>query len=69
MKDQFEVWEYNFPVKGPHPVVLIDVPGGTYQLLLVRLRELGITSPRSSVQQAAASIFGSSGPQPSLPGR
>lgn len=26
MKDQFQVWEYNFPVKGPHPVVLISHP-------------------------------------------
>src|SRR5690242_9986844 len=23
---QFEVWEYNFPGKGPHPVVLISHP-------------------------------------------
>jgi mRNA-degrading endonuclease toxin of MazEF toxin-antitoxin module len=26
MKEQFDVWEYNFPVKGPHPVVLISHP-------------------------------------------
>jgi mRNA-degrading endonuclease toxin of MazEF toxin-antitoxin module len=26
MKDQFEVWDYNFPVKGVHPVVLISHP-------------------------------------------
>jgi mRNA-degrading endonuclease toxin of MazEF toxin-antitoxin module len=26
MKAQFDVWEYNFPVKGPHPVVLISPP-------------------------------------------
>ena len=26
MKAQFEVWEYNFPVKGPHPVVLVSPP-------------------------------------------
>jgi mRNA-degrading endonuclease toxin of MazEF toxin-antitoxin module len=24
MRDQFEVWDCNFPVKGPHPVVLIS---------------------------------------------
>jgi hypothetical protein len=26
MKDQFEVWDYNFPTKGLHPVVLISHP-------------------------------------------
>ena len=26
MKDQFEVWDFNFPVKGAHPVVLISHP-------------------------------------------
>jgi mRNA-degrading endonuclease toxin of MazEF toxin-antitoxin module len=26
MKDQFEIWEYDFLVKGPHPVVLISHP-------------------------------------------
>jgi mRNA-degrading endonuclease toxin of MazEF toxin-antitoxin module len=26
MKTQFEIWEYNFPIKGPHPVVLISPP-------------------------------------------
>ena len=26
MKVQFEVWDYNFPQKGPHPVVLISHP-------------------------------------------
>ncbi len=26
MKDQFEVWHYDFPEKGPHPVVLISHP-------------------------------------------
>jgi mRNA-degrading endonuclease toxin of MazEF toxin-antitoxin module len=26
MKAQFEIWEYNFPIKGPHPVVLISPP-------------------------------------------
>src|SRR5947209_19805197 len=26
MKDQFEVWDYNFPAKGLHPVVLISHP-------------------------------------------
>jgi mRNA-degrading endonuclease toxin of MazEF toxin-antitoxin module len=26
MKDQFEVWDYNFPVRGLHPVVLISHP-------------------------------------------
>jgi len=26
MKDQFEIWDYNFPGKGLHPVVLISHP-------------------------------------------
>ena len=26
MKDQFEVWRFNFPEKGEHPVVLISHP-------------------------------------------
>jgi hypothetical protein len=26
MKDQFEVWDYDFPTKGVHPVVLISHP-------------------------------------------
>lgn len=26
MKDQFEVWRFNFPGKGEHPVVLISHP-------------------------------------------
>ena len=26
MKDQFEVWDYPFPDKGPHPCVLISHP-------------------------------------------
>jgi len=26
MKDQFDVWEFDFPQKGPHPVVLISPP-------------------------------------------
>jgi hypothetical protein len=26
LKDQFEVWRYNFPEKGEHPVVLISHP-------------------------------------------
>ena len=26
MKDQFEVWRFNFPDKGEHPVVLISHP-------------------------------------------
>jgi hypothetical protein len=26
MKAQFEIWEYDFPVKGLHPVVLISPP-------------------------------------------
>ena len=26
MKDQFDIWDYNFPVKGLHPVVLISHP-------------------------------------------
>ena len=26
MKSQFDVWDYSFPDKGPHPVVLISHP-------------------------------------------
>ena len=26
MKDQFDVWRYNFPEKGEHPVILISHP-------------------------------------------
>ena len=26
MKEQFDVWEFNLPVKGPHPAVLISPP-------------------------------------------
>ena len=26
MKDQFEVWRFNFPEKGEHPVILISHP-------------------------------------------
>ena len=48
MKDQFEVWEYNFPVKGPHPVVLISHPDRCANSKVVNV--LFCTSQRQSRQ-------------------
>ena len=46
MKDQFEVWDYNFPVKGLHPVVLISHPDRCAHAKVVNV--LFCTSQRQS---------------------
>jgi hypothetical protein len=46
MKDQFEVWDYNFPVKGVHPVVLISHPDRAAHSKVVNV--LFCTSQRQS---------------------
>ncbi len=48
MKEQFDVWEYNFPVKGPHPVVLISHPDRCAHAKVVNV--LFCTSQRQSRQ-------------------
>ena len=46
MKDQFEVWRFNFPNKGEHPVVLISHPDICARATVVNV--LYCTSQRQS---------------------
>ena len=46
MKDQFEVWRFNFPGKGEHPVVLISHPDICARAAVVNV--LYCTSQRQS---------------------
>ncbi len=46
MKDQFDVWEFDFPQKGPHPVVLISPPDRCAKSKIVNV--LFCTSQRQS---------------------
>ena len=46
MKDQFEVWRFDFPEKGEHPVVLISHPDRCVRGALVNV--LYCTSQRQS---------------------
>lgn len=46
MKDQFEVWRFNFPEKGEHPVVLFSHPDRCARGALVNV--LFCTSQRQS---------------------
>lgn len=46
MKDQFDVWRFNFPKKGEHPVVLISHPDRCARAALVDV--LYCTSQRQS---------------------
>ena len=55
MKDQFEVWEYNFPVKGPHPVVRISHPDRCAHSKFVNV--LFCTSQRQSRQPYASEVM------------
>src|SRR6267142_2957146 len=48
MKEQFEVWDYNFPVKGLHPVVLVSHPDRCAHSKVVNV--LFCTSQRQSRQ-------------------
>ena len=46
MKDQFDVWRFNFPEKGQHPVVLISHPDFCARAAVVNV--LFCTSQRQS---------------------
>ena len=46
MKDQFQVWDYDFPTKGLHPVVLISHPDRAAHAKIVNV--LFCTSQRQS---------------------
>jgi hypothetical protein len=46
MKDQFEVWRFNFPMKGEHPVVLISHPDDCARAEVINV--LFCTSQRQS---------------------
>lgn len=46
MKDQFDVWRFNFPEKGEHPVVLISHPDICARAAVVNV--LYCTSQRQS---------------------
>lgn len=46
MKDQFEVWRFNFPDKGEHPVVLVSHPDRCARAALINV--LFCTSRRQS---------------------
>ena len=48
MKEQFDVWRYNFPVKGEHPVVIISPPSRASHAKFVNV--LFCTSQRQSRQ-------------------
>ena len=48
MKEQFDVWRYNFPDKGEHPVVLISHPDICARAAVVNV--LFCTSQRQSRQ-------------------
>jgi hypothetical protein len=48
MKDQFDVWRFNFPDKGEHPVVLISHPDICARAAVVNV--LFCTSQRQSRQ-------------------
>jgi hypothetical protein len=49
MKAQFEIWEYDFPLKGLHPVVLISPPDRCARAKQVNI--LFCTSQRQSRQR------------------